>query len=128
MYMEAGTTMLAAKPIEKALSEAPVDLVHLARHTLGNRELEQEVLQLYCRQSACYVRRLRVADTAEERCAAAHIIKGSSRGIGAWRAARLAEAVESAYADGQLDADQLADTLVDAIDETNTYIRTMLDD
>lgn len=117
-----------AKPHQAtaAADEPPVDLVHLARHTLGNRDLEQEVLTLYQRQSACYVRRLKIADTTEEQCAAAHIIKGSSRGIGAWRVARLAEAVEAAYNDGQIDADVLADQLVAAISEANSFIKQVL--
>lgn len=105
---------------------APVDLVHLARHTLGNRDLEREVLSLFQRQSACYVRRLKMADTTEEQCAAAHIIKGSSRGIGAWRVAELAEGVETAYVNGQIDADMLAEQLSNAIDDTNKYIADLL--
>lgn len=107
-------------------SGAPVDLVHLARHTLGNRDLEREVLVLFQRQSACYVRRLKMADNTEEQCAAAHIIKGSSRGIGAWRVADLAEAVEAAYMEGRIDADLLVDHLSSAIEDANAYIGELL--
>jgi len=107
-------------------SDAPVDLVHLTRHTLGNRDLEREVLSLFQRQSACYVRRLKAADNCDEQCAAAHIIKGSSRGIGAWQVARLAEAVEEAYSEGQLEAELLADQLSSAVDHANRYISDLL--
>lgn len=106
--------------------DAPVDLVHLARHTLGNRDLEREILVLFQRQSACYVRRLKVADSREEQCAAAHIIKGSSRGIGAWRVASLADVVEAAFTEGHLDAGTLVDQLASAIEDANNYIGGLL--
>jgi HPt (histidine-containing phosphotransfer) domain-containing protein len=73
--------------------DAPVDLVHLARHTLGNRELEREVLRLFSRQARMMTERMREACEGEalERCL--HTLLGSARGIGAWK---VAEAVEQA--------------------------------
>jgi hypothetical protein len=79
--------------------ERPIDLVHLARMTLGDRELEREVLQLFDRQASMLVARLR--ETAPVAGAAvAHTLKGSARGIGAWRVASAAEALEHAVAGG----------------------------
>lgn len=72
----------------------PVDLVHLSRFTLGNRDLEHEVLQLFRVQSRIYVDRLRAAPDRESWTVAAHTIKGSARGIGAWAVARAAETAE----------------------------------
>ena len=77
-------------------TERPVDLVHLARQTLGDRALEREVLQLFLRHSESCLVRLRGAADAAARTAAAHSLKGSARGIGAWRVARAAEQVEAA--------------------------------
>lgn len=73
--------------------DAPVDLVHLARHTLGNRELEREVLRLFSRQARMMTERMREGCQGEalERCL--HTLLGSARGIGAWK---VAEAVEQA--------------------------------
>src|ERR687886_1387095 len=76
-------------------TERPVDLVHLARQTLGDRALEREVLQLFLRHSESCVARLREAADAAARTAAAHSLKGSARGIGAWRVARAAECAEA---------------------------------
>jgi HPt (histidine-containing phosphotransfer) domain-containing protein len=76
-------------------SERPIDLVHLARMTLGDRGLEREVLELFDRQAGMLIVRMQQAARAGI-CAAAHTLKGSARGIGAWRVARAAEAVELA--------------------------------
>ena len=39
--------------------DRPIDLVHLARMTLGERSLEREVLQLFDRQSTLLLARMR---------------------------------------------------------------------
>lgn len=104
----------------ETMAQRPVDLVHLARHTLGNRDLEREVLQIFVCQSAIYLDRLRSAGNKAERQMAAHTIKGSARGIGAWVVADLAECVE-----GQNGADGL-EALAAAIDKTNRFISALL--
>lgn len=107
----------------------PVDLVHLARYTLGNRSLEREVLELFCTQSKLYLRRLRDAATEQAWRDAAHTIKGSARGIGAWRVAQTAEAAESlqgGVADGPFK--QLVAALEKDIDEADAFIRLLLSD
>ena len=77
-------------PVEQA-----IDLDHLSRMTQGERSLEREVLQLFDRQAGLLVVRMEQAER-EGVCAAAHTLKGSARGIGAWQVARAAEAVELA--------------------------------
>lgn len=110
-------------------SARPVDLVHLARYTMGNRLLEREVLELFLTQSEQYLARLSQAGDAKAWKDAAHTIKGSARGIGAWQVACCAEEAES------LDAAALEKGRQDAIDalevnirETNGYIRSLLSD
>ncbi len=41
-----------------APDDRPIDLVHLARTTLGDRALEREVLQLFDRQSSILIARM----------------------------------------------------------------------
>ncbi len=101
----------------------PVDLVHLARHTLGNRDLEREILQIFVRQSALYMDRLRGAKTGTERQMAAHTIKGSARGIGAWEVADLAEVIESRNG-----AREAIKALAASIEKTNRFISGLLSD
>jgi len=72
-----------------------IDDTHLERMTLGDRRLEREVLELFVRQTTILLGRIVGPDPALA-AAAAHTLKGSARGIGAWRVARAAELVESA--------------------------------
>jgi HPt (histidine-containing phosphotransfer) domain-containing protein len=72
-----------------------IDETHLQRMTLGDRRLEREVLELFVRQTTIMLGRIVGAQPATA-AAAAHTLKGSARGIGAWRVARAAELVENA--------------------------------
>ena len=74
-----------------------IDETHLERMTLGDRRLEREVLELFVRQTTIMLGRIVGSDPAMA-AASAHTLKGSARGIGAWRVARAAELVESAVA------------------------------
>ncbi|MFN3549496.1 MAG: Hpt domain-containing protein [Mesorhizobium sp.] len=77
----------------------PVDLAHLSRQTMGDRELEREVLSLFLHQAQVVGDRMEGA-TLQERVLLAHGLKGSARGIGAFRVADIADAVESDPASG----------------------------
>ncbi len=71
----------------------PVDLVHLARQTMGDRDLEREVLCLFVQQALSA--RDRIADAGEsERLNLAHGLKGSARGVGAFAVADCAAEIE----------------------------------
>jgi HPt (histidine-containing phosphotransfer) domain-containing protein len=86
-----------------APNEQAIDLDHLSRMTQGERNLEREVLQLFDRQATMLTVRMREAPPAVI-AASAHTLKGSARGIGAWRVATAAEAVElSADNDAKLE-------------------------
>ncbi len=76
-------------------ADRPVDLVHLAHFTMGDRALEREVLNLFRKQSALYLERLRAAPNEAVWCEAAHTLKGSARGIGAWAVADAASQLET---------------------------------
>src|ERR1700676_5607559 len=88
-----------------------IDEHHLGRMTLGDRRLEREVLELFVRQTAIMLDRIVGADPALA-AATAHTLKGSARGIGAWRVARAAELLENAAG-----ADGSADDMAEAIAE-----------
>ncbi|HXW42245.1 MAG TPA: Hpt domain-containing protein [Xanthobacteraceae bacterium] len=72
-----------------------IDADHLGRMTLGDRRLEREILELFVRQTALMLERIAGAQPPSA-AAAAHTLKGSARGIGAWRVARAAELLEQA--------------------------------
>jgi HPt (histidine-containing phosphotransfer) domain-containing protein len=74
-------------------SNRPVDLVHLARQTMGDRDLEREVLDLFVQQALSV--RDSIADAGEkERLNLAHGLKGSARSVGAFAVADCAAAIE----------------------------------
>ena len=47
-------------------SSRPVDLVHLSRYTLGERDLEREVLELFCTQSFVFLERLKASSSDKD--------------------------------------------------------------
>lgn len=93
-----------------------LDLVHLARQTLGDRALESEVLRLFATQSRLLLARLQTAE-GEERRQVAHTIKGSARAVGAWEIAEAAETIESGAQDSA--------PLACAIDRAQAMIRDL---
>ena len=96
-----------AESAPDAASEAPplapaepaIDRAHLAVMTHDDNALEQELLRLYATQTDVLLRRMLLEDLRRPPSAAvaalAHTLNGSSRGIGAWRVAEAAAAVEA---------------------------------
>jgi hypothetical protein len=122
-------TAHAAAPADAVLpapAETAIDLAHLARMTLGERGLEAEVLALFDRQAAVLLARMR--DCAPAVVAAfAHTLKGSARGIGAWRVAAAADAVEmNAIAADAGGVDGAMARLAAAVDEAKAAIADRL--
>ena len=70
-------------------SRRPIDLVHLARQTQGDRAVEQDVLSMFAHQAAA----------VRERIGPAHRLAGSARAIGAFAVADCASAIEQAPED-----------------------------
>jgi HPt (histidine-containing phosphotransfer) domain-containing protein len=105
-----------------AAADQPIDLAHLSRMTLGERSLECEVLALFARQAELLLPRIHQGAPAVI-AASAHTLKGSARGIGAWRVAQAAEAVELA---GPAQFAAAVDALGAAIAETSVAISRLL--
>lgn len=71
----------------------PIDLVHLARQTMGDKALELEVLQMFARQARESMKELATSEGAA-RAAVAHRLKGSAQSVGADAVAKAAAALE----------------------------------
>jgi HPt (histidine-containing phosphotransfer) domain-containing protein len=71
----------------------PIDLAHLSRQTMDDRELEREVLGLFVDQAQTVKRQLENSDV-KERLFLAHSLKGSSRSVGAAAIADCCGALE----------------------------------
>jgi len=72
----------------------PIDLVHLARQTGGDKALESDVLALFARQARLAVAQLGELD-ARARTDLAHKMGGAAKGVGAFEVARCASVLET---------------------------------
>lgn len=99
----------------------PIDLVHLSRQTFGNKELENEVLNLFISYTRQCLIRLETAQTGKEWADVLHTIKGSARGVGAWKVGGCVEIYEK-------QADQLSEAeKQEAISKIKEEIETTID-
>tara|TARA_R110002110_G_scaffold3104_15_gene15958 strand:+ start:3306 stop:3692 length:387 start_codon:yes stop_codon:yes gene_type:complete len=113
----------AADPASGGASAAsrPIDLVHLSKYTLGDRSLETELLGLFRAQADIYLSRLADAVGDSEWKNAAHSLKGSACGLGAWTLAEVAGEAEALCADAGSRADVMA-RIRDAVTAVNGFI------
>lgn len=74
--------------------DTPIDLAHLGRMTLGDADVEREVLAMFAAQASEIADRLAAMPADADRLA--HTLKGSARAIGAFRVANAAAEVEAA--------------------------------
>lgn len=94
----------------------PIDLVHLATQTMGDKTLELDVLQMFARQARMLMKDLSGDDLAL-RQPAAHRLKGAALAVGAFNVAAVAGGVE----DKPDDAEALS-ALSAAMLETELFI------
>ena len=112
-------------PRVPSASPWPVDMVHLARYTLGDKALEREVLGLFAAEALLRMSAFKQARTEKEWKMAAHTLKGSGRAVGAWRVAHLAQQAER-LAIHDRDACTIAIRCIEeAIAEASAYIARM---
>jgi len=108
-------------------SERPIDLVHLSKYTMGDKDLEREVLNLFATQSALYLDRLREAEDDRSWLEAVHTLRGSAAGVGAWRVATYAGKVERLEGKDRNDISGAAiDELSQSVAEVNEYIHDLM--
>ncbi|WP_228929906.1 Hpt domain-containing protein [Roseibium aggregatum] len=113
-----------ARVAGRAGPEAPIDLVQLATNTLGNRDLEVQVLHLFKSQSISTLERLKQETDNSVRFDLVHTLKGSARAIGAERVAIVCENLEGKM---RSSTDTATEGLIAAVDEANRYIRDLLE-
>jgi len=117
---------VSAPPLSPA--EQVVDLDHLSRMTLGEAKLEREVLQLFDQQAEMLLDHM-TSEAPRNIAALAHTLVGSARGIGAWKLAAAAEAVERiADAPGPTTLTAAMNRLSTAVAETQVAIAEVLRD
>ena len=81
----------------------PIDLVHLAAQTAGDKNLEADVLQLFAKQARTSLQELAGADPKGVK-AAAHRLRGAASAVGAFTVAKLAGELEENAGDAAMTA------------------------
>jgi HPt (histidine-containing phosphotransfer) domain-containing protein len=123
LEIEHGDGGSAQAAIDRNACPMAIDFAYLKKFTLGNRDLEREVLYLFAQHSPGYLANLRQAGSAKAWRDAAHTLKGSARAVGAWRVAKMAEAAERFSFETEKDRCGFAcDSCAEAIDEAIAYI------
>jgi HPt (histidine-containing phosphotransfer) domain-containing protein len=92
----------------------PIDLAHLARQTMGDRALEQEVISLFLQQAGQIGEKI-VHASSDECRELAHRLVGSARGVGAFAIADCADEIQ-AHPDEQKAKRRLARLIDEARD------------
>ena len=105
MPLGAGRADQHARGTEGLESGHPIDLVYLARQTLGDRELETELLGLFERQAGMIMRQIEQSGARRLLQDLAHTLKGSARAVGAGAVAAAAEAYETRLVRGAGEAE-----------------------
>ena len=103
--------------------DSPLDFDHLSRMTLGDSELEQEVLAMFAEQAVRLLATM--AALPAETGALAHKLKGSALGIGAFAVADAAASLETAIRTGHNRPHAFA-ALKEAVAEVRAAIQAIL--
>jgi HPt (histidine-containing phosphotransfer) domain-containing protein len=106
-----------------APDDGPIDIEHLRRMTLGDADLEREVLAMFSAQSASLIGTL--ASLPKDTGALAHTLKGAARAIGAFRVADAAGCLEALIQNGGDPSEALAE-LSDAVAQARSAVDAML--
>lgn len=83
-----------AEACKSAGTEKPIDLVHLSRLTMGDKDLELDVLKMFMAHIPNYLEMIKSAKTDDEIYVAAHTLKGAASNVGAFSLAQMARDAE----------------------------------
>lgn len=103
-----------------------IDFTHLETYVGGDRGIAREVLALFCEQARTVLPAMDPAGRADDWRNAAHSLKGSALGIGAFALAEACGAAETAK-EATLDQktaarSHIADRLGEALADIHTYM------
>lgn len=113
-------------PVTETGRKRVIDLVFLAKQTLGDRGLEQEVLRIFERVVNTYMTGVKNAQSEAELKVNLHSLKGASAGIGAHGLADVARAAEEELREsGKLSSEAISD-LEMMVEEVSVFIGELL--
>ncbi len=86
-------------------TEKPIDLAFLSAQTMGDENLEMDILNLFSGQAAEFTALIEKAGSLEDINRVAHTLKGAARSIGAFKLAELSAKAEE---QGAFDVDAVS--------------------
>ena len=106
----------------------PLDMVHLAKQTLGDWGIEVEVLRMFDQMSKVYFGRLETSANLADLMLHLHSLKGASAGVGAWGIRDLAKLAEDELRAGLPVNPERIDDIGMAVEEVSAFIGELLKD
>jgi HPt (histidine-containing phosphotransfer) domain-containing protein len=114
---------------DRGVCSRPIDLVHLARYTLGNKTFEREILDLFVGQSQSTLVKLEASATDKDWKDHAHALLGSARAVGAKRVAdRVLVAQRLVEPGTNPDRKRVLAGIAAELETANLYIRDLFPD
>ena len=109
-----------------AVRRGPLDMIHLAKQTLGDKGLEEEVLRLFDDASRTYFARIETSTNVEELVGHLHTLSAAAAGVGARAIAELARTTEEELREGKpVDPERFEDLHM-AVVECSQWIERVL--
>jgi HPt (histidine-containing phosphotransfer) domain-containing protein len=108
------------------VGHGPLDMVHLAKQTLGDKGLEQEVLRVFDDASRTYFSRIETSTNVEDLMRHLHTLSAAAAGVGARAIAELARTTEEELRQGSpVDPERIEDLHM-AVVECSQWIERVL--
>jgi HPt (histidine-containing phosphotransfer) domain-containing protein len=101
-------------------------MAHLARQTMGDHGLQNEVLRMFDTMSQVYFSRLETSTNVDELLRHLHTLKGAAAGMGALRIAELARTAETDLRGGMPVNPERIDDIEMAVQECCAFISELL--
>ena len=114
---------------DRGVCSRPIDLVHLAKYTMGNKALEREILDLFVTQSRSTLSHLEAAGNDKDWRDYAHALLGSARAVGAKPVADhvlKAQKLPGAWKDPE--RDRVLAAIKIELETANRYIKDLFPD
>ena len=112
---------------EAAARRRPIDLVHLAKQTLGDWALECEVMRMFDEVARTYFGRLEASTNSQEPLVNLHALKGAASGVGAWGIVDMCKLAEHEVRQGDINPERIDDIAM-TVEETRVFIAELLED
>jgi hypothetical protein len=109
-----------------AIQRGPLDMIHLAKQTLGDKGIEEEVLRVFDDASRTYFARIETSTNVADLMVHLHTLSAAAAGVGARAIADLARMVEEDLKDGKpVDPERIEDLHM-AVVECSQWIERVL--